>query len=95
MLADKEGTLADLQSSLQTSTDNKDSTTKELGATVLAPGVAVSLFFSLRPGTYGGVAVRSLVPQMLQMHPQLPTSARMWLVLCMLLLTQPAGAHNF
>jgi len=34
MLADKEGTLADLQASLEASTENKASTTKELGATV-------------------------------------------------------------
>jgi len=32
-LADKQGTLADLQASLETSTENKASTTKELGAT--------------------------------------------------------------
>merc|ERR1719218_100928 len=33
-LADKQGTLADLQASLQANTENKGSTTKELGATV-------------------------------------------------------------
>merc|ERR1719158_153601 len=33
-LADKQGTLADLEASLQANTDNKGSTTKELGATV-------------------------------------------------------------
>merc|ERR1719352_1641402 len=33
-LADKQGTLADLQASLEASTENKASTTKELGATV-------------------------------------------------------------
>merc|ERR1719183_2730508 len=33
-LADKQGTLADLQASLETSTENKASTTKELGATL-------------------------------------------------------------
>merc|ERR1719265_2166229 len=33
-LANKEATLADLQSSLQSDTENKASTTKELGATV-------------------------------------------------------------
>merc|ERR1719229_410431 len=33
-LANKEATLADLQASLQSSTENKGSTTKELGATL-------------------------------------------------------------